>query len=48
METASSDVRWVAVNGIVSGKVEAVINDNYLVRLPNGKCVIVNEKSILK
>ena len=42
-------VWWEAVSGPVSGIVEEFRDgDNYLVRLDNGKCVIVNELSISK
>ncbi len=38
---------WEAVNGTVSGIIEEILpNDNFCVRLDNGKYVIVHELSI--
>ena len=40
---------WEGISKTISGIVEEIQpNDNYLVRLDNGKYVIVNELSILK
>ncbi|MGN1155686.1 MAG: hypothetical protein ACI4TK_05880 [Agathobacter sp.] len=40
---------WETIHGSVSGIVEEVRDgDNYLVRLTNGKCVLVHELSITK
>lgn len=40
---------WGCIHGPISGIVEkALDNDNYLVRLNNGKSVIVHELSITK
>ena len=42
-------VWWECVNGEISGIVEEIrANDYFLVRLDNGKCVLVHELSILK
>ena len=42
-------IYWNCVNGEISGIVEEIRQDNYyLVRLKNGKCVIVHELSITK
>lgn len=35
----------MTVNGLVSGVVEKVSGDDFLVRLSSGKCVIVNKLS---
>ena len=41
-------VSWKAVNGVVSGTLEGEIKPGeWLVRLDNGKSVIVNEKSFI-
>lgn len=41
-------VRWQAVNGVVSGTLEKEGNPGeWLVRLANGKSVIVNEKGFI-
>ena len=40
---------WESISKTVSGIVEEIRpEDNYLVRLDNGKCVIVHELSIIK
>lgn len=39
-------VTWMAVNGPRSGVLEAKMPTGYLVRLDNGKCVIVHQNSI--
>jgi len=39
-------VSWNAVNGLVSGVTEGFRDGKYLVRLDDGRNVIVNEKSI--
>lgn len=42
-------VSWTAVNGIVSGVLEqSRPGGDWVVRLDNGKIVIVNEKSFIK
>lgn len=43
------EVKWLAVNGIVSGVIEgpACQKGDWLVKLPSGKVVIVNEKSFI-
>lgn len=41
-------VSWNAVNGVAEGRIQDYLGDNqWLVSLPNGKCVIVNEKSFI-
>ena len=42
-------VWWGCIHGEVSGIVEELRdNDDFLVRLDNGKCVLVNELSIIR
>lgn len=40
-------VSWMTVNGPNSGVVDSLFNNDYMIRLDNGKYVIVGEKSIL-
>lgn len=41
-------VRWNAANGVVEGTIlDYLGNNEWLVRLGSGKCVIVNQKSFL-
>jgi len=39
-------VSWMTVNGPNSGIVDSLFNNDYMIRLDNGKYVIVGEKSI--
>ena len=39
-------VSWMTVNGPNSGVVDSLFNNDYMIRLDNGKYVIVGEKSI--
>lgn len=39
-------IRWMAINGAKTGRIEAKDEKGYLVRLGNGKVVYVHEKSI--
>lgn len=43
------EVKWLAVNGTVSGVVEGPARQegDWIVKLPSGKVVIVNEKSFI-
>lgn len=48
MKQIGDKVRWNGVNGSLSGVVTQVIGGgNFLVRIDNGKFVIVNENSFL-
>lgn len=40
-------VSWMTVSGPNSGVVDSLFNNDYMIRLDNGKYVIVGEKSIL-
>lgn len=39
-------VSWMTVNGPNSGVIDSLFNNDYMIRLDNGKYVIVGEKSI--
>jgi len=41
-------IAWRTLNSIKTGVIEAKRDYGYLVRLDNGKCVIVHENSIIK
>lgn len=41
-------IAWKTLNSIKTGVIEAKRDYGYLVRLDNGKCVIVHENSIIK
>jgi hypothetical protein len=42
-----STIKWETVKGVVSGIVESVKGDYGIARLANGKCVLVNQSSII-
>lgn len=44
--TIGERASWLAVNGPCEGEVEQFCEKGILVRLDNGKCVILNENSI--
>lgn len=39
-------VSWMTVNGPNSGVIDSLFNNDYMIRLDNGKYVIVGKKSI--
>lgn len=39
-------VSWMTVNGPNSGVIDGLFNNDYMIRLDNGKYVIVGKKSI--
>ena len=41
-------VRWNAVNGVTEGAIQDYMgNDEWLILLKNGRCIIVNQKSFI-
>lgn len=39
-------IAWMSIKGPQSGVIETKFGNGWLTRLDNGKCVLVNEKSI--
>ena len=48
MNQPGETISWMTVNVVKSGIIERIEGEEYFVRLPNGKAVIVHEESIIK